>query len=98
MFNPTDYLDNKGLELNFFTKTVIIDNLDLLTKKILKAQEDNKLFFVDAFTRMKNDYIRDLESLGIKVAYGWPGHRGEWFFPTEDEVWMYDDWLVQCSD
>lgn len=27
-----------------------------------------------------------LRALGVVICYDWPGHRGEWFFPTAEEI------------
>lgn len=43
-------------------------------------------------SKFKN-IIAFLEELNIYVVYDWPGHRGEWFFPTAYDVEMYDDYL-----
>lgn len=33
-----------------------------------------------------------LRALGVVICYDWPGHRGEWFFPTHEEIDYYCDY------
>ena len=39
-----------------------------------------------------------LSKVGIKIEYGWAGHRGEWFFATYEDAEMEEDWIFQCTD
>lgn len=98
MVNLDRYLDNKAFELTSDTQANILNTLKGFTDKILQLQKDNKSIQVELYRKMKDNYIAKLERKGIKVAYGWIGHHNEWFFPTEEEVYLYEDWLVQCSD
>lgn len=98
MFHPSKYRDNKIFELSNSFQICVLSYLETLDDRIEKAKEDNKPFFVDAFSKMRREFIKDLDKVGIKVAYGWPGHRYQWFFPTEYDAYMYEDWMVQCSD
>lgn len=39
-----------------------------------------------------------LRLLGIEIAFNWIGHRGEWFFPTDEDKEAQEDWMIQCTD
>lgn len=42
--------------------------------------------------------VKKLREMGMGPQYGWPGHRNEYFYPTEDEVYDYEDWLISLRD
>lgn len=61
--------------------------------------------YSNTYKKLSRDYWHQLEgarkcleSIGVKVAFNWGGHRGKWFFPTEEDVEMQLDWENQCTD
>ena len=67
-------------------------DLSLLERRHLLA----KLEYMDSPER--SAAIEVLRIAGIKVAYNWVGHRGEYFFPTFEDALMEEDWEFQCAD
>lgn len=71
-------------------------------KKANNAQTDfQKKLFTDAVFELqaeKRGMIKLLQLLGLHPVYGWSGHYGEYFFPTQEDCEMQEDWLWQCRD
>lgn len=66
------------------------------------AENDDARHYCDKYYQMYMTKIKNckevLEILEIYPVIGWAGHRDEYFFPTEADCEMQDDWLYQCSE
>ena len=101
MINPSDYYTNAAFDLSEQDQAEILAILEDYTVRIGKANPDPWVPMPQEAQKLiseRNAYERSLERQGIKVGYGWPGHRGVWFFPTYDDALMYEDWLWHCTD
>lgn len=101
MINPSDYYENAAFDLTEQEQAEILATLKDYSVRINAAYLDPWKPPTKEARQLISEqhaYERALERKGIKVGYGWPGHRGVWFFPTYDDALMYEDWLWQCTD
>lgn len=70
--------------------------------KMYRAEDnDTKEYYKGYYEKFKmkqKDAINLLNMLNIYPVINWAGHRDNYFFPTEIDCEMEEDWRIQCSD
>lgn len=101
------FLNNRAFEVFSNKDLAAIERWFNYTQecKDLAVHFQDNYSFNDTYKKLSRDYWsqldgarRCLESIGVKIAFNWAGHRGKWFFPTEEDVEMQLDWENQCTD
>lgn len=70
--------------------------------KMCRAENDDakeycKRYY-EKFKMKQRDAIDLLNIMDIYPVINWAGHRDNYFFPTEADCEMEEDWRIQCSD
>lgn len=112
MFDIEKYYDNKAFDLPQNVQDTILAYFERLQTTAnmrwknhyaakqagdtLKAESQLTFYHarLNALTGAK--YL--LEELGIYIEFDWPGHRGEWFFPTNEDNEYYFDYLQDMRE
>lgn len=94
------YLNNKAFDMEQCDQDAILYTLNMVqdcANQIFAeaADDESKMECFNEYLSNLSGMKKTLESMEIYVEYDWPGHRGEWFFPTYNEALDYEDWLFQ---
>ena len=101
------FLNNKAFEIFNCEELAAIEHWFNYTqeRKDLAVRFHDEDNFDNTYEKLSKDYWNQLngarkclESIGVKIAFDWAGHRGKWFFPTKEDVEMQMDWEIQCTD
>lgn len=68
---------------------------------LLLSKEDQQTlinFYKEATLTDKMFYKLILEHSNIQLEYSWPGHREEWFFPTDEEIEIHWDYINEMRE
>lgn len=103
MISVYEYADDNQAYtiLNEEQRQKVIDMLNHKLERIVKMRVSNNDFWAEDIKRNQAelDGMRSvLDALGMKVAQGWIGHRGTFFFPTYEDALAEEDWEWQCAD
>lgn len=106
MFDIEKYYDNKAFGLPQDVQDTILAYFNRLqaaarrawrdyynaknTGDDLKAESKRTFFKAKINALQGAKYL--LEEIGIYIEFDWPGHRGEWFFPTNEDNEYYFDY------
>lgn len=104
MIYVENYYYNKAFELSEEARESILNTMYELRASYQEKMKDIQWFdpgFLDKSReamRELNMYRETLENNGILIAFGWVGHRNEYFFPTYEDALAQEDWIFQCRD
>lgn len=59
----------------------------------------NELNFIRKYDTILLKYIiKELNDIGLYPVWSMPGHRNTYYFPTESECEMWEDWLFSVQE